>query len=364
MKNKKVILGMSGGVDSSVAALLLQREGYEVVGVFMKAGSGKRFGWESSIKRNEDERILKRICKKLGIKLIVRDVEESYENKIIKPMFEDYARGLTPNPDTLCNTVGKFVLFWKIASEIGADWIATGHYARVRCTRQGCELLMGRDKSKDQSYFLCGLTQNDLSHSLFPIGDYTKEEVRKIACREGFLNWDKHGSRGVCYLGKIDMKKLLRRRIKEKRGNVLNSSGEIVGTHPGQMFFTIGERVGEGKGVVINKKLIGNFGERLYVAKKLKGNKLVVAPFRDKILLTKKVWIKKMHLINPAEKINGKKFGARIRHLGILINGKLICKTGRFCFEFNRGVFGLAEGQYIVLYSGEKLVGGGEIRLR
>ncbi|MBS3088737.1 tRNA 2-thiouridine(34) synthase MnmA [Candidatus Pacearchaeota archaeon] len=361
MKNKKVILGMSGGVDSSVAALLLQKQGYEVVGVFMKAGAGRKFGWESSINWNEDERILKKICRKLGVKLIVKDVEEGYEKKIIQPMFSDYARGLTPNPDTLCNTLGKFVLFWKIASEIGADWIATGHYARIKRTKNGIELLRGKDKTKDQSYFLCGLTQKDLSHSLFPIGDYTKEEVRKIARRAGFPNWDKHGSRGVCYLGKIDMKRLLRRRIPEKRGVVLNSSGEIVGTHPGQMFFTIGERVKDKDGFEIARGKFGWAGKKLYIAEKLAGNKIVVAEEGDSLLRKRFVFVKKMHWINDEVK---NKLKARVRHLGELYSGKLKKERRRWIFIFDKGVFGLAEGQYIVLYSGEKLVGGGEIRLR
>lgn len=361
MKNKKVILGMSGGVDSSVAALLLQKQGYEVIGVFMKAGSGKKFGWLSGISWGNEEKMVQEICKKLKIKLIVKDVEEGYENKIIRPMFEDYKKGLTPNPDTLCNTVGKFVLFWKIALELGADWIATGHYARVHCSKKGCELLRGKDKSKDQSYFLCGLTQKDLSHSLFPIGEYTKEEVRKIARKAKFPNWNKHGSRGVCYLGKIDMKKLLHRRIKEKKGKVFNSSGEVVGMHPGQMFFTIGERVKDKNGFNIDRKKFKWAGKKLYVAEKRKNNKLVIAEEGDSLLKKKKVFVKKINWINKEIKNN---IQARVRHLGELYPGKLVQKGSRWIFNFDKGVFGLAEGQYIVFYSEEKLVGSGEIRLR
>lgn len=361
MEKKKVVLGMSGGVDSSVAALLLQRQGYEVIGVFMKAGSGREFGWLSSIKWNEDERIVKNICKRLGIKLIVKDVGKSYETKIIGPMFRDYEKGLTPNPDILCNTIGKFVLFWNIAKEIGADYMATGHYACVKKTEKGYELLMGKDREKDQSYFLVGLTQKDLSHSLFPIGNLKKEEVRAIARKNKFENWDKHGSRGICYLGKIDVKKLLHRRIKEKEGDVLDSTGKVIGKHSGQMFFTIGERVKERDGFRIDRKNLGWEGKKLFIAEKLPGNKLVVAEEGGSLLKRKKVFVKKMHWINE-EVREGLK--GRIRHLGELIGGRLFKKKNRWCFEFSRGVEGVAEGQFIVFYKGEKLVGGGEIRLR
>jgi len=357
---KKVILGMSGGVDSSVAALLLQKKGYEVVGVFMNAGSGKKFGWLSSIKWNEDEKIVRRICRKLGVKLIVKDVEEGYENKIIKPMIEDYSKGLTPNPDTLCNSIGKFPLFLRIADELGADWIATGHYARVK----GGKLFRGKDNEKDQSYFLCGLTEKILKKVLFPIGELKKGEVRKIARREKFGNWNKHSSRGICYLGKIDVKKLLHRRIKEREGSVLNFDGEVVGAHPGQMFFTIGERVKDRDGFTINRRKMNWEGKRLFVAEKLSGNRLVVVEEGDSLLKRKKVFVKGFHLINSEEKISGGRFKARIRHFGELHSGRLKKINRRWCFEFSRGVGGLAEGQYIVLYSGERLVGGGEIRLR
>ncbi len=356
MGKKKVVLGMSGGVDSSVAALLLQREGYEVVGVFMKAGAGRKFRWLSSIKWNEDEKIVKGICKKLGIKLIVKDVEKGYEEKVIGPMFRDYSRGLTPNPDTLCNTVGKFVLFWNIARELGADFIATGHYARIK----NGKLLMGRDKDKDQSYFLCGLNQKDLSHSLFPLGDLTKSRVRAIAKRSGFKNWDKHGSRGVCYLGKIDVKKLLKSRIKEKEGRVFNGKGEVIGSHPGQMFFTIGERVKERDGFEIDRKKTGWEGKKLYIAEKKKNNVLVVVEEGDRLLKRKKVFVKGLHWVG-SEVRSGLK--GRIRHLGSLVGGVLRKEKGRWVFVFSRGVEGLAEGQYLVLYKADVLVGGGEIRL-
>ncbi|MBU1051495.1 MAG: tRNA 2-thiouridine(34) synthase MnmA [Nanoarchaeota archaeon] len=362
---KKVILAMSGGVDSSVAALLLQEQGYEVYGFFMNASPLGKPPWPSTIKWKDEEKTLRKICKKLGIKLIVKNCEKGYEEKVIGPMFKDYERGLTPNPDILCNNVGKFPLLLKLAKEHGADFIATGHYVRVRKGKKGYELLRGKDKKKDQSYFLVGLGQKYLSRVIFPVGGLTKEEVRNIAREAGFENWNKRGSRGICYLGKIDMKKFLRERIKEKHGRVLDSDGNVIGTHPGTWFFTIGEKTGERKGFFLEKKFRKKYaGKKIYVARKEKGNVLVVAPFGHEILKLKKIWIKGLKFVNVKEKVNGKKFKARIRHLGELYGGKLGKSKGRWIFEFSQGQEGVAEGQFIVLYDGERLVGGGEIRLR
>ncbi|MFH1802710.1 MAG: tRNA 2-thiouridine(34) synthase MnmA [archaeon] len=383
MKNRKVILGMSGGVDSSVAALLLQKQGYEVIGFFMNASPSGKPPWPSTIKWEDEEKTLRKICKKLGIELIVKGCEKGYEEKVIKPMFRDYSRGLTPNPDILCNNVGKFPSLLKIAKERGADFIATGHYARVRKGKKGFELLRARDNKKDQSYFLVGLGQKYLSRCLFPIGNLTKGKVREIARRERFDNFDKRSSRGVCYLGKIDMKSFLKQRIKERPGKVYSPDGQVIGSHPGAMFFTIGEKIGEGKGTRIDGRVRNKFGGRWFVAAKTKGNVLVVAPKGHEILKTRNVFVRGLKFVNGEEK--GAMRG-RIRHLGSLYSGKLIKQKDhaspasgprgrgrlvakmagreRWMFVFNKGVGGVAEGQSLVLYRGERLVGGGEIRLK
>jgi tRNA-uridine 2-sulfurtransferase len=188
---KKVVLGMSGGVDSSVAALLLKKEGYEVYCYFMNCGPRGKTMWPSSIDWKEDEKILRKICKKVGVKeLLIADCEMGYEKKIIQPMFEDYRRGLTPNPDILCNNIGKFPNLIKKADEIGAEFIATGHYAR---TKDG-KLFRGKDKKKDQSYFVCTLDQKILKRCIFPLGDLTKGEVLGIGIREvreEFATWER-----------------------------------------------------------------------------------------------------------------------------------------------------------------------------
>ena len=356
---------MSGGVDSSVAAYLLKKQGYEVIGYFMNCGVRGKTMWPSSIDWKEDERVVREICKKLKIELRMADCEIGYEKKIIGPMFEDYKKGLTPNPDILCNNIGKFPNLMKIAEEIGADYIATGHYARIKRTKRGAELLMSRDRKKDQSYFLCGLDKKILEKCLFPIGDYKKEEIREIAKRNKFLNWNKRGSRGICYLGKIDMKKFMRQRIVKIEGNVLSTDGEIVGTHSGSVFFTIGERVKDKDGFILNKKFRKRYaGKKLYVAEKLSENKLVVASEGDKRLFRKEVLLKDFKLIDKDEKVDVKKFKARIRHLGEFNSGKLKKEKSRWIFTFDNGVEGVAEGQFLVLYQGERVVGCGEIRFR
>lgn len=428
-KQKTVLLGMSGGVDSSVAALLLQREEYDVIGAFMKNYSDTKNALGECAWRDE-LRMARRVAAKLGIKLIVIDAEKEYKKDVIEPMFRDYGRGLTPNPDILCNTIIKFPFLWKVARENGADFIATGHYVRIRSGKNGFELLRGVDSKKDQSYFLCGLTQKDLSHTIFPIGDLTKDEVKTIARKEVFPNWDKPGTRGICFVGKQDMKKFLGKKIKRKKGKILDLNGEVVGEHEGAAFFTVGERVGE-KYAAVDPKFRNLNGKKLYVAEK-KGNAIVIVPEGSDALKRKEVFLRKIHFINPQEKIPSNLNG-RIRHLGELHAGRLIrcmkkysaardldsqfravaslnfkgasrrhvlfnrnssdaligrarlpklrtseshlrveraavratLRNGlRYKFVFSQPVGAIAEGQYLVLYSGEKVVACGEMRFR
>lgn len=355
---EKVVLGMSGGVDSSVAALLLQQQGYEVYGLFMNCNvKGGETRWPSSINWQEEQKTLEAICKKLGIKLFVIDTEMGYEKNIITPMVLEYEKGLTPNPDILCNDVGKFPLLLRKANEIGAKYIATGHYARVRKNKSHTELLMGKDKAKDQSYFICTLPQEILSRTLFPIGKYTKEEIREIAKKHKFSNWNKTGSRGICYLGKINVKSFLKERIKQKPGKIKTPEGEVVGDHPGIMFFTTGERVRETKGLKLEREWSKKHREKLYIAeKKIKENTLIIVPENHQLLKRKKVVLKNFKKLST-----GKNLKARIRHLGTLHAGTLKKEKGKQIFEFTKSIEGLAEGQFLVAYSGQKVVAYGEI---
>ncbi|MGK0209049.1 MAG: tRNA-specific 2-thiouridylase [Patescibacteria group bacterium] len=361
----KVILGMSGGVDSSVAALLLQQQGYEVIGMFMHCDVDEQKRWPTSISWKEEEQHIKDVCKQLGIKFITKDCGAGYEKKVISKMFDSYKKGLTPNPDILCNNVGKFPLLLKVAKEQGAKYIATGHYAQVKHTKKnGVELHQGVDQNKDQSYFLIGLGNSYFKKCLFPIGKYTKDQVRKIAKKAGFKNWDKRGSRGICYLGKIDMKDFLHSRIKEKQGNIIDQNNDIIGTHPGTTFFTIGEKITSGKGSELNKLGRKEYSStKLFVSKKDKKNNIHIAPENHPNLATKKLAIIGLKTINKKENIENKKIHLRIRHLGEMIPAKIVKENNKYIAKLKKPVQGIAPGQFAVIYDKTRLVGGGEIRL-
>lgn len=356
---KKIVLGMSGGVDSSVAALLLKKQGYQVIGVFMKNYSETKNQLTGECHWVEEREMAKKMAAILQIPLITIDHEKEYKKDVINRMFSDYTKGLTPNPDILCNQIIKFPFLWKKAKELKADYIATGHYARIKKQNGKYLLLRGKDKYKDQSYFLYTLSQSDLSHAMFPVGNLTKSQVREIAKKNKLSNWNKKGTSGICFVGKTDMKQLLMKKIKKKEGKVLSPNKETIGAHPGISYFTIGERFKD-KFIKINpefrKKMIG----RWYVAEK-KGNSITIVPENHELLKKRKIIIKKIHFITNVQK---GKMQARIRHGGELKNGELINKLNKWIFEFDKGVEGVAEGQSIVLYKGNVVIGGGEIRLK
>ncbi|MAG27105.1 tRNA 2-thiouridine(34) synthase MnmA [Candidatus Pacearchaeota archaeon] len=358
-KQKTVVLGMSGGVDSSVSAYLLKKQGYKVIGVFLRNYPDEESYLDSTCPFIQDRKFAESVAKKLKIPFQGVDYRSTYLNKVIKPMFKQYSKGLTPNPDIGCNSIIKFPALWKIAKKHKADFIATGHYARIKKSKDGFHLLSGKDKNKDQSYFLHDLSVQDLSHSLFPIGNLKKTKVRKIAKSLGFPNWDKHGSTGICFIGKADMKELLKANIKSKPGPVLNPEGKNVGTHPGTTYFTIGEKVGPKHNVKIEDKYRNLVSSKIYVAEKRKNNILVIAPENHPSLKRKEIIITNLHKINPKSNLPSKRLKARIRHLGKLLPGKLTKNK----FILNKPEKGIAPGQSICLYKGKELVAAGEIRL-
>ncbi|MBI2632481.1 tRNA 2-thiouridine(34) synthase MnmA [Candidatus Pacearchaeota archaeon] len=363
-KNKPtVLLGLSGGVDSSVAAHLLKRQGFRVIGVFLKLYSDTKNPLTGECSYLDDLKIAKKIALILGIRLIELDYEEEYKSQVLEHMFSDYKKGLTPNPDIDCNRIIKFPYLWKEAKKFGAEYIATGHYARIMKSRGEFQLLTGKDKSKDQSYFLAELSELDLKHIMFPIGNLTKKEVRKIAKKEGFPNWNKHGTVGICFVGQIPMQKFLQKKIKPKKGNVIDSDGKILGTHEGTAFYTIGQKVGSHIGIDIIKPR--NLAQkRFYVAEKKKGNILVVAPERHHLLFKKDIIIKDLHLINSKKDLFSNNLKARIRHLGFFYKGRITKNHNEWHFLFQKPIEAVAEGQYVVLYNRERVVGCGEIRLK
>lgn len=355
---KNVLLGMSGGVDSSVAALLLQKQGYKVIGAFLKLYSDSKNKLTGECSYVEERRMALKIAARLNIPLITLDYENDYKKRVIDPMFASYAHNTTPNPDISCNALIKFPLLWKTAQKHKADFIATGHYARIKKTEEEFHLLAGIDKEKDQSYFLADLSQADLKHTLFPLGNLTKNEIREIAKKNSFPNWNKLGTRGICFVGKTDMQQFLKQRIKEKLGKVISPEGIFLGVHRGTAFYTIGQKVGEHIGISI-KKPHGLESARWYVAEK-RGNTLVIAPEGHPALKGKSVSLIRFHQINPHQSLP-RKLKARIRHRGLLLPGTLTKKDTHYEFKFSKPQESLAPGQILVLYKGREVVGCGEI---
>jgi len=352
---------MSGGVDSSVAAFLLKKQGYEVIPIFLRSYPDESLYLNTLCPFKGDKKIARQVCNLLGLNLIELDYRSKYLKKIIEPMFLQYEKNQTPNPDVSCNTIIKFPALWEYAKSVKANYIATGHYARIKKKSKGFYLLQGKDKNKDQSYFLHELSQKDLSHTLFPLGSLTKKEVRQIAKSNKLPNWNKQSSRGICFIGKTNFKEFLQKKIPKKQGLVLSTKKEIIGVHPGSFYFTIGERIGPSKGFIINKNYINKIkNKKLYIAKKIKNN-IIIAPKNHPLLLTKQIKIKKFHLINPKDfpKI---KLKARIRHLGKLLTGKLKKSKSSYVFILKTPQKEISSGQSIVLYNKNKLISGGIIK--
>ena len=201
-----VLVAMSGGVDSSIAALIMKQHGFNVIGCFMKNWSDSKDIYTGECKWRQERRVATQIASILDIPLITLDFEKEYKKIVVSDMFKKYKQGITPNPDVLCNEKIKFPLLWKAAKKLKAEYIVTGHYARIKRIKNNYEMLRAKDETKDQSYFLYRLTQEDISHTLFPIGEYTKKEIRKIAEKNKFPNYNKKSTVGICFIGKINLK--------------------------------------------------------------------------------------------------------------------------------------------------------------
>jgi tRNA-specific 2-thiouridylase len=364
----KILLAMSGGVDSSVAALLLKKQGYEVIGAFMKNWSDTKDPLTGRCAWRTERKMALKIASRLNIPLITLDFERQYKKEVINKMFEKYKKGITPNPDIDCNQKIKFPLLLKEAQKRNINLIATGHYARVRKNKKNLyELLRGKDESKDQSYFLYKITQQELSHCLFPIGEYSKQQIRDIAQQNNFPNYNKKGTVGICFVGKVNLKKFLQKKIKPKKGKILNPQGEIIGEHDGIYYYTIGQRLGPRYGFEIDRGNNKTKPSKWYVAKKnAKTNIIIAAPENHPLNLRKEIIIKNLHLISEKEntfKNKSTKVFSRIRHVGELLPSKLYYnkKTKQFQIILNKAITGVSEGQAIVLYQKEKVLGGGEI---
>ena len=357
IRGKKVFVGLSGGVDSSVAAYLLKEQGYDVVGVHLRC-------WNKNgcdVPEAEDAR---RVADKLEIPFYVLDMEREYKKRVVDYMIEGYKNGITPNPDVACNREIKFGLFLEKALSMGADYVATGHYARLQETsdkRQetSYSLLTAKDKNKDQSYFLWTLTQNELKRVIFPIGGLTKTEVRQIAKSAGLPTANKKDSQGICFIGEVTIKDFLEEYLPKRRGNAKTTSGEILGTHEGAHFFTVGQR--HGIGISVGQ-------EPYYVARKdTETNTVILAKQDDPMLRQKDVTIKDVNFIDERNRQFKDKAAidvlARTRYRAPLVKAKLSSiGDDSYNLEFDEPQMFIAPGQSAVFYTKKgELIGGGVI---
>jgi tRNA-specific 2-thiouridylase len=358
IKNKTVFVGVSGGVDSSVSALLLKNQGYNVVGVFIRT-------WQPDFIEctwRDERRDAMRVCAHLDIPFLECDAEEAYKKGVAEYMIEEYKKGNTPNPDVMCNREVKFGVFWDFAKSHGADFIATGHYA---INNDG--LKKSKDASKDQSYFLWTLTQDDLSHTLFPIGHLKKTQVRKIAEKNGLPTATKKDSQGVCFLGPLDMKEFLSHYIKPKKGDVIDKDGKVIGTHDGAVFFTLGERHGfkittknpDNKPFYVVEKNVKNNTITVSQEKDIFSGPRVKTPAHSKIsfscyTIQNTNWI----LGGPKE---NKKYKAQIRYHGEYLSCKVKIIDKDEAYVFFDKLPLTSKGQSIVIYDGDVCIGGGVV---
>lgn len=348
-ENPKVVVGLSGGVDSAVAALLLKDKGYDVTGVYLQCWDFSIPGCGGDIDRADAAAV----ASILDINFKHLDFIEDYQNKVLSYFYESYASGGTPNPDILCNSVIKFGLFLDWALDQGYDYIATGHYARTVRTEECVKLFCGADKSKDQSYFLYRLNQRQLSRALFPLGGLTKNEVRELARVNNLPVFDKPDSTGICFIGDVSIQDFLEERIEPKEGNVILKDGRAIGTHEGVWFYTIGQR----RGFNITEYM----GIPLYVIdKKVEENELVVGPISE---AQRSVFeIEQPHWICESPKLPFECV-VRIRNLGKFRPVTVTeLSSGLLKIESSQKFFGVAPGQSAVFYSGEQVLGGGIIR--
>ncbi len=370
-KKAKVFVGVSGGVDSSVALALLKEQGYDVTGVFLKVWSPDFLpcDWR------EERRSAMRVCATLDVPFITLDCEAEYKKEVVDYMIREYSSGRVPNPDVFCNKYVKFGVFLKKALEMGAEYVATGHYAQVGSSGQVLgssikelsssttynletkTLLESVDTEKDQSYFLYTLGQNELKHTLFPVGHLKKPEVRKLAEKFGLPTATKKDSQGLCFIGKVDMDDFLKHYIEEKKGKVLNLSGDVIGEHTGAVFLTIGQR----HGFTITKKS-ANDPRYFIVSKNIEKNTVTVADKEqdaETVFSTKSVFIKNLHSVSGAE-IAGDA-DVRIRYRQERQGCTVTKDTQGFTVTFKEPQNAIAVGQSAVLYRGNSCIGGGII---
>ncbi|AEM71401.1 tRNA-specific 2-thiouridylase mnmA [Allomuricauda ruestringensis DSM 13258] len=394
---KKVVVGLSGGVDSSVAAYLLKEQGYDVIGLFMKNWHDDSVTISEECPWLEDSNDALIVAEKLGIPFQTVDLSAEYKERIVDYMFNEYERGRTPNPDVLCNREIKFDVFMKIALQLGADYVATGHYCRKGTIQnddgtETYQLLSGKDLNKDQSYFLCQLSQEQLSKTLFPIGELLKPEVRKIAADNNLITADKKDSQGLCFIGKVHLPEFLQQKLKPKKGVIVEvpndaaqfsitvpafqnereklvfqaekpvyseTDGKVVGEHQGAHYFTIGQRKG------LN---VGGTKEPLFVID-TDVEKNIIYTGQGKThpgLLRNTLFIKEdeLHWVRPdlaLQEDETMEVMARIRYRQPLQAATLYKVGNGLYMDFKEKQSAITEGQFAAWYSNDELIGSGVI---
>ena len=345
----KVYVGMSGGVDSSLSAALLKEQGYDVTGVYMKNWTqdlpGMRCPWA------DDLADAKRVAVQLGIDFKVFDFENEYKHKVVNYMIEEYKLGRTPNLDIMCNQEVKFKLFLEAALEDGADMIATGHYAQV----EHGVLQQAKDANKDQTYFLYRVTGQALAKTLFPLGGFTKPEVREMAKERGLFTAGKKDSQGICFVGKIGIREFLSQYVEQKSGKIIDKkTGKELGMHDGAIFYTLGQRHGLDVGGGLPYYVVGKDMDKNEV--------YVTTDLQDDTLWKKNIELSSVHWINEAP-VDGE-FTIRVRHRAPLIKARLQSQPNKVAVlvldEPERAV---TAGQSIVIYDGDVCLGGGIVAL-
>lgn len=344
---KTVYVGMSGGVDSSVTALLLKHQGYTVVGVYMKNWSrdlpGAPCPWM------DDYQDAKRVAIQLGIDFKMYDFEKQYQQKVVDYMLEDFKAGLTPNPDIMCNQEIKFKLFLDTALEDGADLVATGHYATAKNGR----LYTAKDQNKDQTYFLYRASPNALTKTVFPLGELHKSQVREIAKKNNLATADKKESMGICFVGKVGIKDFLSQFVKTKPGNILDQNSEVIGRHDGAIFYTLGQRHGLQVGGGLPYYVVGKDMKKneVHVTTDLQDERL----WKNELRFTSAHWINAEPILDFRSQIL-----VRTRHRAKLVAVVSLKHSEKFwTAKLNEDVRALTPGQSAVFYAGNECLGGG-----